>query len=538
MKNEKTILVFLILFGVVIKFINIGFTNCISTNGLYFVTLAENLLNGEYGSAFSAYIPLLYPLLISILHHLVNNLEVSGQIISAISGIGVVMILYRLGKEMFNSRTGILMAVFGTVSPIFNRYSSKVMDDMPYGFLYTWAVYAGWRFLNTQDYKSGIKFALLAALSYCIRPEGLGIIVIVSGWFIFSKRWEIVNILKRSSLIIAINIFFIIFIIPQIFLIYKINGEFSFSGKTSYILRDIDKFDDEKEVLKEDIKPGNTMFSFEDSERTAYKRQGGFFGIIVNHTGIVIKKLGHNLEDYLLRIPQAIGYLLTIPLGFGIGYRKVFKYKKKDEMFFLSVIVFNLAALSLFKEKYRHLISAAPLLYIWCAIGICEIIHLIKSATDSMGRYKPLFNMRESLLLPLILSVCVVAILPQTFSNISEYNCTWRISAEKAAGKWISDNIPEDVRIISWDAGKVAYYAGIEPCLILNKRNDYEYVIEMAKKLDADYIVLNTHESERTKRALMEFFKQIKKEDLTFCYKTEYYCSNDNIQVHKFVKKS
>lgn len=529
MKNDKTILILLILAGVVVKFVNVGFTNCISTNGLFFVSLAENMLNGGYDSAYIAYIPPLYPLLITISNFLVNNLEVSGQIISAISGVGIILILYRLGKEMFDSRIGILMAVFGIISPIFNTYSSRVMDDMPYALFYTCAVYAGWKFLKKQDYKSGIWFAVFAALSYYIRPEGLGIIIIVSGWFVFTISWKLSNILKHASLIIAINLFFIVCAIPQIYLIYKTTGEFSFSGKTSYVLRDIDKFDSTKSILKKDTMPDSRIY--EDSERVAYENQGRFLGIIINHPKLIIKKLIYNLKGYLSRIPRAIGYLITIPLCFGIVYRKEVKYRKKEELFLLSIIVFNIIALSLFKEKYRHLISAAPLLYIWCAIGIYEIIRLIKNV-----KHRLLFNVKEDMIMPVILSVCVISVLPQTFSNISNYGYTWRKGPEKIAGKWVSENIPEDAVIMSWDAVKVLHYSNIKPRFLLKNSDNYEYVMDMAREIDADYIILNSHESRRAKKSIIEFLRQVKNKDLTLCCKTEYSHQSDNIQIYRFIK--
>ncbi|MGR3317531.1 MAG: ArnT family glycosyltransferase [Candidatus Anammoxibacter sp.] len=532
MKNEKTILIALILCGMVIKFVNIGYTNCISTNGLYFVTLAENLLNGEYDKAFSAYIPILYPVLIAISHFLFNNLELSGQIISAVSGIGIILILYHLGKEMFGSRIGILMALFGAISPVFNTYSSRVMDDMPFCALYTWSVYAGWRFLKKQNYKTGILFAVLAALSYYIRPEGIGIIVIVSGWFICSYQWKTGIILKRGLLIVAINMLFIVCIMPQILMIYKISGDFSFSGKTSYVLRDIDKFDKKGDILNGDAKPDNSMFGPEDSERAQYKEQGGLIGVIINHPWVIMKKLEHNLADYISRIPRAIGYLLIIPLFFAIGYRKEFKYKKKEEFFLLSIIVFNLVILSLFKEKYRHVMFAVSLLYVWCAIGLYEMIHLIKARN-----YKLFFKIKENMLFPVILSICVVTILPQTFSNIQHYDYTWGSGAQKKTGKWMTENITKDARIISWDAGKVMYYSGLAACFRLNHHNDYQYVMDSAKKVNADYIILNSHSSRRTRESIVEFSKQIKDDDMTFCYKATYAHSNGNIQVYKFNKK-
>ena len=528
MKNEKTVLMILILIGVVIKFINIGFTNCISTNGLFFVSLAEIILDGRYDSVYSAYIPPLYPLLIIILNVFVNNFEIAGQIISAVSGIIIILIVYRLGKEMFNSGIGILMAIFATISPIFNTYSSRVMDDMPYALFYTCSIYSGWKFLKNQDYKSGIWFALFAALSYYIRPEGLGIIIIVSSWFIFIKSRKLSNVIKRAFLIVVINIFFLVCIVPQIILIYKTTGEFSFSGKTSYVLRDIDKFDSTKSILKKESMPDNRIY--EDSERMEYEKQGGFLGIITNHPKIIIKKLIHNLKGYLSDIPKAIGFLLTIPLCFAIAYRKKIKYKKKDELFLLSIVAFNIIVLSLFKQKYRHLISAAPLLYIWCAIGIYEIIHLIENV-----KHRLFFSIKENMLGTTILSVCVISIIPQTFSNIYKYNYTsWSTSPEKIAGKWISENIPVDARILSWDGTKATYYSDINPCYILNNGNSYEHVLEIAKKTEADYIILNSHESSKAQKSITAFLKQVKDEDLTICYKAKYFHSNDEIQIYKF----
>ena len=533
MKNEKTILFTLILFGIVIKFINIGFTNCISTNGMYFVTLSNNLLTGEYDKAISAYVPIIYPLLMSLLNCVVNNLELSGQIVSAISGIGIVLIMYKLGKELFDSRISILMAIFGTIAPIFNAYSSRVMDDMTYGFLFIWAVYSGWRFLKKQDLKSGICFALFSAFSYYIRPEGLGLIIVINGWFIISKDWKKGKVFKRITLIFTTNIIFLAFVLPQILFIYKTKGELSFSGKTSYILRNIDKFDNDKVILKDIAEPDSSTFGYEDSERMKYKDEGGFFGIILNHPWVIFKKFEHNMEDYISRIPQAIGYLLTIPLFFGIGYRKYYIYKKKEELFLFSIIVFNLVVLSLFKEKYRHIIFAVPILYLWCAIGIYEIINFIK-----INKFNTFSKINDKILYRIILIICIITILPQTFSNIAKYNYAWMEGPEKVAGKWIANNISKDDRVIYWDAGKIAYYSAVAPYLILYSKNSYKYVMEKAKEIEADYIIINSHESSKTRKSLIEFYENATiQKDLTLCYKENYCFSNDDIQIHQFKRK-
>lgn len=532
MKKETKILLLLILSSIIIKFTNIGFTNCISTNGMYFVSLAKNFLNGEYEEAFTAYIPFLYPILIALGNYLINNLEISGQVIAAISGTGIIFILYQLGKEMFGVRIGLLAGLFAAISPIFNTYSSRVMDDMPYGFLYAWSVYAGWRFLNKQDYKSGLYFALLAALAYLIRPEGLGILLIVSAWFILAKQERGASIFRRIAIITGVNLFFFICILPQILIIHHITGEFSFSGKTSYILRDIDKFDTENRILNgQELQPEATAFGFEDWERREYKREGGLFGILIHYPGVIMKKLGHNLKGYLLNIPRACGYLLAIPLCFGIFFRKQLRYKRREELFLLTIILFNLLSLSLFKEKYRHLISIVPFLYIWAVIGIDEIVPLIKGI-----RRKTQVLANGNSLIPIALSICIFATLPQTFSNISEHNYSWRDSPEKKAGQWLSQNIPKESRIISWEAGKVLYYADIPPSFTLSDGDNYGYIIKVAMELDADYLLVNSHESKKTKKYLLDLFSQIKKNDLTICYKTKYPHSDDDIRLYRFTK--
>lgn len=131
--------------------------------------------------------------------------------------------------------------------------------------------------------------------------------------------------------------------------------------------------------------------------------------------------------------------------------------------------------------------------------------------------------------------VCIAATLPQTFRNIGKYNFTWVNGLEKVAARWITENIKEDDKIVSWDAGKVLYYTGRKPCITIKEdTGSYESILDIAIKLDADYLIFNTHRSRRVKKVSSTFVEQGDKHNGTTCYKVNYANSSDNISVYKF----
>ena len=72
--------------SLLVKTINIGFTNCISGDGVFHVHLARSFLEGNYKEYLNEFIPFFYAVLIAITSLVIDDLELAGQIVSGIAG--------------------------------------------------------------------------------------------------------------------------------------------------------------------------------------------------------------------------------------------------------------------------------------------------------------------------------------------------------------------------------------------------------------------------------------------------------------------
>jgi len=506
---------FFLLASIIFKFINIGFTNCISHDGIYYLNFAKSFLEGNYKEYINnEFIPFFYPFLVVATNFIVHDLEMSGQVVSAIAGTGMIVIMYIIGKNFFDYRIGVLMGLMTLISPLFNRSSSKVMTDMLYAFLYTWAIYNGWRMSQDPKVKFIFLFSILAALSYYTRPEGLGLIIVIGFWLIYTilSSQDNLNIKRVLSLFVSVTLFSVL-IFPQLYIIHEKTGGWTFSAKTSYMIRKIPGIKQSSREIKE--------------ERDIYIKEGGFGGILSKYPHLLIKKTIVNICKYFLDIPKVMGFILMIPFIIGIGYRKRIPYKKKEELFCLFIIIFNIIIFSLFKEKMRHLISVLPFLYIWCSIGFLELYFFLQN--------KNIFSLKKEKVIALSMSLIIVGILPQTFRPVFKNGYIFYWGPEKIAGHWIRRNIPSQKSFMSWRSDEVLFYAGINKHLSVPKDGFYSVIMRLARNLKINYLVMNNNphfKSIKSKGA--DFFRNIDNKALSLIYRLKLPHSKSEILIYKF----
>ncbi len=518
-RHKVSSLLFLALFlSLLVKTINIGFTPSISRDGIFYIEFARSFLEGNYREYLNEFISFFYPFLITITSFVVDDLELAGQVVSGLAGSGMVILMYFIGKIFFNIRIGLIMAFMAALSPIFNASACKVMTDLPYALFYAWAVLAGYDLVQKPAAKGIIIFSLVAAAAYYARPEGIGIVFVIGCWMLYSCfRVVFTDAVKKCFAFSIFIILFLLLIYPRLSVIRAQTGEWTFSGKTSFMIREIPELEQNLPIK---TKSSFKMFGDIKQEREAYKQSGGLVQIIVRSPGLLLEKMLVNTVSYIKSMPKAVGFGFFILMIMGIFYRKAIPFRKEQELFLLFVIIFNVMTIALFKSKYRHLISVVPFLYIWCAIGLEEMQSVLKN--------------RKGLMSVLVL-IIFLAVLPQTFRPVSKNGYSWRSSPEKTAGKWIRKNIPSGADCISWSGNKTFFYAGMKGYFNIDQGASCVRIMEIAQKNNHKYLIINNDprtKSIREKGA--DFFKQVKQRaDMKLVYKASQPLVKDEILIYR-----
>src|SRR5689334_16457973 len=85
----------------VVRLFFVRFQDVINTDGIYYVTLARHLMDGNFNAGLSAYWPPLYPLLAGIASLVFKDVEFAARFVSILSGTLLVLPVYCLTREIY-----------------------------------------------------------------------------------------------------------------------------------------------------------------------------------------------------------------------------------------------------------------------------------------------------------------------------------------------------------------------------------------------------------------------------------------------------
>ncbi|NMB87739.1 MAG: DUF2723 domain-containing protein [Chloroflexi bacterium] len=115
---------------------------------------------------------ILYVLLVRGINVLVHNANLAMVLVSILASALAVIMLYLLGRELFNLQTGILAALFLLISPLFWFYGEIALPHTLDAFLVILVAYWGWRVLKGEQQYLYLETGTLAIASG-VRPQTL-----------------------------------------------------------------------------------------------------------------------------------------------------------------------------------------------------------------------------------------------------------------------------------------------------------------------------------------------------------------------------
>lgn len=146
----------------------------IEMDGVSYATMGDQISKGFFGQALSNVFSPMYPVFLGLFHLVVRDLELSGRLVSLVSGMLVIYLSFLLGRKVSGSGTKALaVALLLAFQPHLVRYSGQVLSESLATLLFTLTVfcfYVGWQG-HRRSFIAVSGFCLV--LAYLTRPEYL-----------------------------------------------------------------------------------------------------------------------------------------------------------------------------------------------------------------------------------------------------------------------------------------------------------------------------------------------------------------------------
>ncbi|MBN1421304.1 MAG: glycosyltransferase family 39 protein [Planctomycetes bacterium] len=403
---------------------------------------ARAFARGEYLGGFLHWVPPLYPLLLSLPFRALQEMEVSGRIVSVLLGALTVFPAYGIGRQLAGRKAGLVAALVLALQSFHVDYSVEVSSHAAYTFFFAIAAWLGIRVVRAPGWRRAIAFAAAAGAAYWVRQEVTSLVLFTGAALALR---EVVRVIRRRDdpkpfaafgSALAAGAVFAALIFPIVYGTYAKTGRWTLSSKqnASYfaIGRHLNVLTpDRTRILWE-----TRITTMEDYRPLDWRNRAGEYA----------RKWASQLATHLAKnFPRAFGYILLPFAILALIRRRVPDRSGIGDLFFACFIAFNVAILSLFYDSPRLLLSLTPIVAAWTAIGMLEAGAWIKPA--------------RIVLIVAILQVPLLVHLP------ARWGFSLAPSPEEVAGRWIAKHLGAGHTIMDPN-GNIAYYACGKPVVL------------------------------------------------------------------------
>ncbi len=506
--KEKQLLVLIALSSVIRAYVWFA-TPIIGTDGISFISIAKSFSAGNFREGLEHPYHPFYSILISIGSLTGIGFESSGKLVSLISGVLMVAVVYMIGKRMFNQTIGFIAALILTLHPFATRLSADVMSDSTYYFFYMTALSLGFAAVTQKKMSLHFYTGVAAGFAYLTRPEGISP-VLITGLYtslqltktIFTRlKGKFQNSQKEHSsedcgckqltTISMLVLGFFIISFPYILYIKQETGKWTITKKKnvteiSGLSIVLDKAAEGIEGIEEDV-------IVEQGPEPRRKYINAIYKIIAQYFA-------------------ALHYPLIIFLIIGIIYR-IKGNSGSPNQYLLSYVLLFSAILFFLKihsgyASYRHLMNISLVTLFWVAMGVHQSYYWLnskfKSSTDFIKNEKraDILTSRNGII---ILCVLCALLLPKTLKSHREEKVV-----RKTAGMWLKDHHKGTTPLILTDKRIIAYYADADSIKLPFDFSSYTDILNYSHAVKADYLAV----SDSIKKQCVTFFENVNSNDL------------------------
>lgn len=218
----------ILLFGILIFALALRLIFFIGLQGLDdtgYINWATYILNHTYEigpSLFQLRVGIIFPL--ALLYKIFGINEISTSLYPLFFSLGTIVVIFLLGKELFDEKTGLLAAFLLSFFPIDLIYSTIVLPDIPVSFLIGISVLLflkGDKLVNRRyQYLVFLISGILIGLGYLIKLNAVLIFLFYIFYVLFKRRF------KKGYLLVPLGAA-IVFLIES-FIYYQNTGIFAY----------------------------------------------------------------------------------------------------------------------------------------------------------------------------------------------------------------------------------------------------------------------------------------------------------------------
>jgi 4-amino-4-deoxy-L-arabinose transferase-like glycosyltransferase len=433
---------------------------CINSDGVIYLRAAEGFFFGDLNTALGSVYPPGYPFLVAALYPLVGSWELSGQAVSLVCGVLLLLPLYGLFRRVFDERVAWLAAFLAAVSPFLALYSVHVRSESLYLLLATSAVYVLVMAIRERRTAKFFSSGLLAGYAFLVRPEAIALVALIPAFlavlWIGGGAFDLAFIGRAAA---GLCTGFFLFALPYIVYLSIDTGQIGALSRKAGItlainLQESGLLDADEATAEKDIDHvGFVEYIRAHPLRYAKKAISDLLPAV----GVYFEALHYSYVPFLL-----LGLLLARREGF----------HDKERLLVLGLVGFYVFSFALIYVKRRYALQAVPLSLAWVAYGMWWTWEWLQV------RLKP-SNARLAAL-TIALLFCA-GTLPKTLKAVSKEKAYVR-----EAGLYLKDISKRGALKIAALDYRIGFYAQAETLLLSGMSRP-----ELAAKLranDADYL--------------------------------------------------
>jgi len=501
------ILCFLVFLSFLIRVLSLHFFHFVASGGgsadsvVYAIT-GKNLFSGK-GFSYQATVqlvhPPIYPILIGFSWLLTNNLEFSGQVVSAIAGVLLVIPVYYFAKAVYGRRVGLLSAIFVVICPILVYGSTETFSESLYTLFLISSIALTWRALSSRNLLWIFLAGLTIGLSFLTHPLGILFVPIFLVFLFLSPFLIPATTLKsvfKKAVFLLVS--FIIVCLPYWIFLHQHLGRWTLSANSNYANIYWYKLRSQG-MSQEEIafKAGDSVIASDliASDPRLSDPSARIFGYYSSHPGELPERFMRNLRDAFFEIEKIAELLNISPFALKailgmvglfilLGFIKMFWEKKLTvRELYLAFVFLSLSIFLLFRFEHRYFYPYIPLLLLIIAKVTVEFESWLEKKISLRNR---VCGSISGFLLTGILIVVMgsysIYLIPKKKELVPyEY---------KIMGQWMKENINDiENKLVMSRKLAVPFYAGARHQAVYY--GEYLGLIEYAKSRKVDYLVID-----------------------------------------------
>ena len=517
----QTFILFLTtLFGGIIRLVFVYKNDVIGTDSVTYVELGINLAQG-YGYEASYLLPYpelvkapLYPVLTGGVWSIIGDGFLAAKIVSLTFGVLLIPLVYLLGKTIFDKSVGLFSAILVAFHPLLINISSNALADATYTFLITLVCLIGYIAFHRESVGYYILLGCglgMAFLSKHIAMGYLGVVSVTVLLYEFDNTDSVSNwIIKSSTRIVTVGLFFLAVATPYLLFLYRRTGEITFGKKSSINLLIGERVTSSDSLAYEKIAYGLTG----DLQRSisVYTEVGTLEYILANPAEIILRYAYNSYNLYGSTLAEALTVVYLLLIGLGLFTHSWSKDRSKTNTYLLLWILYPVIVLPLFFISSRFIAPLIPIFTIWAAVGLKRV----KNWGDELGETVDVginFNIIGlgviGLLIVLLLGLSVAPVIGGGAGPVEH----------KTAGEWLDDESKLNDTIMLRKP-YAAYYANVNHIAL--PYANYSEVIQYGCENDVDYLLVDERYTQpnRPQLAFLLNESQAPQEDLSLIYES------------------